>query len=144
MGTKHANPGKKRKYVKKNKTHWENYKGNFHLAGTGRKKKATKKKAINKAELLKARTGYTDAVVVPFEIEAAPPSYRLNPDLMHTLKRVEATIKLMKPGEAFVVPSKSRHSIKKMIEEKWPDLLFRYSKIKDNPAMMRIYFLKQS
>ena len=39
---------KKRKYVKKNKAHWKGYKGNFHLAGTG-KKKAAKKKASTRA-----------------------------------------------------------------------------------------------
>ena len=41
-------PAKKRKYEKKNKAHWGSYKGNFHLAGQG-KKKTAKKKAATRA-----------------------------------------------------------------------------------------------
>lgn len=115
---------KKKAYKKRNKEYWDSLKNKGK-----RKTKATPK---------------GEGKVTAFEIEAAPPFYRNNPDLQITLKRVEATINIMQPGQAFIVPSKSRHTIKKFIEEKYPDLLFRYSKIKDNPAMMRIYYLKSS
>jgi|ERR1044072_1575620 hypothetical protein len=114
-------PAKKKAYKKRNKEYWDSLKN-------------------------KGRTNAlpNDFKIVAYEIESKPPSYRSNPDLEITLKRVEATVHIIKPGEAFVVPSKSRHTIKKFIEEKWPNLLFRYSKIKDNPGMMRIYFLRSA
>lgn len=105
-------------------------------------KKAAKKKAPAKRKYVKRAIVNTQQVK-PFEIEANPPSFRLNPDLQNVLKRIEETIKILKPGQAFVVPSKSRHSIKKFIEENWPQRKFLYSIIKDNTGMMRIYFLKR-
>lgn len=49
METKNAKTGKRKPYKKRNKEYWAKYKGNFHLAGTGRKKgKAAKKKAAAK------------------------------------------------------------------------------------------------
>lgn len=78
----------------------------------------------------------------PFEIEAKPPGYRVNPELQTTLKRVDATIKVLLPNQAFIVPAKSRHTIKKHLKENYPRLLFMYSRIADNPSMMRVYLLK--
>lgn len=126
METKNSNLAKKKKaYKKRNKEYWDSLKH----------KNKTRTKLVNKN---------TGGKVMAFEIEKQPPSYRSNPDLELTLRRVEATINMMEPGQAFVVPSKSRHTIKKFIDENWPSLLFRYSKIKDNPGMMRIYYIKVS
>jgi len=116
--SKKATPTK-RQYVKKNTQHW-----------------AELRQRQNKRQHI-----IDEGALEPFEIEAAPPSFRLNPDLAHTLKRIEETVKVLLPGQAFIVPSKSRHTIKKFIEEKWPAYKFMYSVIKDNRSMMRIYLI---
>lgn len=108
--------------------------------------RTVKKAGLKKQIPLKRKYEKKNAAIniQPFEIETAPPSYRLNPDLANVLNRIEKTIKIMSPGQAFVVPGKSRHSIKKFIEQKWPLHQFVYSKIKDNPTMMRIYFVREA
>lgn len=106
-------------------------------------KKSDKQKPIKRKYVKQAAVASNQSAAQPFEIETAPPNFRLNPDLANTLNRVEATINIIQPGQAFIVPSKSRHSIKKFIEEKWPLHQFLYSIIKDNKNMMRIYFIRK-
>lgn len=105
-----------------------------------KKKKAFKKSTPVKRKYVKKSTQQVN--LQPFEIEVNPPNYRLNPELDVTLKRIDSTLPLIKPGQAFVVPSKSRQSIKKHLSEKYPNLIFVYSIIKDNSKTMRIYLVK--
>src|SRR5262245_38666719 len=95
---------KKQAYKKRNKEYWNSLK----IKGRKQRHNLTTK----------------ETKVTAFEIESEPPSFRSNPELESVLKRVEATVKLIKPGQAFIVPARSRHSIKKFIDQKWPELAF--------------------
>ena len=117
---------------------------NKNQINMNKKNKADKKAIPLKRAYTRRNILNLEPPVAPFEIEKYPPNYRLNPDLEATLKRIDATLAIIKPGEAFVVGSKSRHSIKKHISEKYPNLVFVYSLIKDNKKMMRVYFHKNT
>lgn len=78
-----------------------------------------------------------------FEIEKNPPPFvsRWNPERVAILSKVDATLKSVKPGEAFIIRTDQRNTIQKHLRDSYPNDRFSFQLIHDNPDKSRVYRL---
>jgi len=116
------------------------------------KKKLAKKKPAPPAKQLLPK-GYAthtlgfdltsrDNSYAPFEIEENPPVIGRSAFGI-TMERIDATLKLLKPGQAFVMPSISINSVRKYLRQTYTSEKFSCTVIQDNPEMMRVFWFLQ-
>lgn len=104
--------------------------------------KAAKKKNLGRVIKPASRPVSTDGA---FEIEKNPPIPRFkakSEKLQLLIDRVDKTLAVLRPGEAFIMPSKSIASIRKYLRRHYVGERFWCKPILDNKEMMRVYWLK--
>lgn len=79
----------------------------------------------------------------PFTIEATPPPLvrGATPEKLALYDKVDATMRLTKPGQAFIIPAKHRGIIEAHLRRKYIEDRFAFGKIADNPDAVRVYRL---
>lgn len=79
-----------------------------------------------------------------FEIEKnpPPPSYsKWNPERDAIIKKIEATLRGVKTGEAFIIEAKNKNTVQGYLSKAYPEERFSYILIPDNPEKMHVYRL---
>jgi hypothetical protein len=103
--------------------------------------KSTSKKTARKSKYLK-RYSATDRGDL-YEIEKNPPPFvgRWDPERAAVITKVDATLKNVHIGEAFIIPAKYRATVFKYLRDNYPADKFATQIIPDNPDKLRVYRL---
>lgn len=105
------------------------------------KKKAAKKKTAKRAYT--KRAGRPADGIDAFTVEEAPPPpvRGASPEKLMILIKVEKTLRIVQPGQAFIIPTEWRHTIERYLKRHYPSERFEFNRIADNPDALRIYRL---
>ena len=104
---------------------------------------APKKKPAKKARKPYTRKAETTAPVSyeALQIETTPPPFirGLTPEKIAYLKKLEFTVKQVKPGQAFIVPSDRVNTTKTWLSREYPDRKYSFAIIDEK--FTRCYYL---
>lgn len=105
-------------------------------------KKKTAKKTPAKRRYKKRTQKLVDGTDAFTVEEAPPPLVRgATPEKLKILAKVEKTLHIVQPGQAFIIPTEWRHTIERYLKRHYPVERFEFNRIPDNPDAMRIYRL---
>lgn len=105
-------------------------------------KPAKKKPGLKPKSTTTLNGNNAPAVFEPFEIitDAEPPRNGVTMQTQLMRNRVDVTMNVVKPGQAFIVPFKNRGAIASHLKNKWPSERFTLSKVLGNDEVMRVYW----
>jgi len=110
------------------------------MAKTAKKKAAKKSPAPTRS---KAPINLQPEIADTYEIDLTPPPIRKFA-MAERLARIDRTIAVLKPGQAFTMPSKSRVIARRHISNAFPYDVFSFQKIAGNDELIRVYYVKSN